>query len=131
MGCNSGFKGLNIFRATVFVLFLAQQSPPPLVGHCHLIDEVSRSHTTTHHICKDSSGRMTSSSQRTLPANTLHSQQTFMSSVGFEHTISEGERPQTYALDRAATGTGCTTVQPSHKFNTNLLHHNIYCWLVL
>jgi hypothetical protein len=26
--------------------------------------------------------------------------------VGFEPTISTGERPQTYALDRAATGTG-------------------------
>jgi len=26
--------------------------------------------------------------------------------VVFEPTISEGERPQTYALDRAATGTG-------------------------
>ena len=26
--------------------------------------------------------------------------------VGFELTISEGERPKTYALDRAATGTG-------------------------
>ena len=29
-----------------------------------------------------------------------------MPPVGFEHTISAGERPQTYALDRAATGTG-------------------------
>ena len=29
-----------------------------------------------------------------------------MSSVGFEPTISAGERPQTYALDRAATGIG-------------------------
>ena len=29
-----------------------------------------------------------------------------MSPVGFEPTISTGERPQTYALDRAATGTG-------------------------
>ena len=29
-----------------------------------------------------------------------------MSPVEFEHTISAGERPQTYALDRAATGTG-------------------------
>jgi len=27
-----------------------------------------------------------------------------MSPVGFEPTISIGERPQTYALDRAATG---------------------------
>jgi len=26
--------------------------------------------------------------------------------VGFESTISAGERPQTYALDRAATETG-------------------------
>jgi hypothetical protein len=26
--------------------------------------------------------------------------------VEFEPTISAGERPQTYALDRAATGTG-------------------------
>jgi len=29
-----------------------------------------------------------------------------MPPVGFEPTISVGERPQTYALDRAATGTG-------------------------
>ena len=29
-----------------------------------------------------------------------------MPPVGFELTISAGERPQTYALDRAATGTG-------------------------
>jgi len=29
-----------------------------------------------------------------------------MPPVGFETTISAGERPQTYALDRAATGTG-------------------------
>jgi len=29
-----------------------------------------------------------------------------MPPVGFEPTISAGERPQAYALDRAATGTG-------------------------
>ena len=29
-----------------------------------------------------------------------------MPTVGFEPTISAGERPKTYALDRAATGTG-------------------------
>jgi len=28
-----------------------------------------------------------------------------MPPVGFEATMSAGERPQTYALDRAATGT--------------------------
>ena len=29
-----------------------------------------------------------------------------MPPVGFETTISAGERPKTYALERAATGTG-------------------------
>ena len=33
-------------------------------------------------------------------------QQTFMTPVGFEPTIPACERPQTYTLDRAATGTG-------------------------
>ena len=33
-----------------------------------------------------------------------------MPPVGFEHTISAGERPQTYTLDRAATGTGSDNV---------------------
>jgi len=29
---------------------------------------------------------------------------------GFEPTVSEGERPQTNALDRATNGTGCKHV---------------------
>jgi hypothetical protein len=33
-----------------------------------------------------------------------------MPPVGFEPKISAGERPQTYALDRAATGTGLKMV---------------------
>jgi hypothetical protein len=33
-----------------------------------------------------------------------------MSPVGFEPTISAGERPQIYALDRAATGTGTAII---------------------
>jgi len=37
--------------------------------------------------------------------------------VGFEYQISGGERPQTYALDRAATGTGNGHVlDPSNNF---------------
>ena len=35
-----------------------------------------------------------------------HNRQTSMPAAGFEPTISGGEGPQTYALDRAATGTG-------------------------
>ena len=38
--------------------------------------DVSRSHTTTHHSRQDSSGRVIGSSQRPLPDNTQHSQQT-------------------------------------------------------
>ena len=41
-----------------------------------------------------------------LTTHNIHSRQTSMSTVGFEPTISAGERPQTNALDRAATGTG-------------------------
>ena len=36
-----------------------------------------------------------------------------MPPMGFEPTIPASERPQTYALDRAATGTGiCTPLSP-------------------
>ena len=48
----------------------------PSAGHGLLILEVSRSHTTTQHSRQDSSGRVISSSQRPLPDNTRHSQQT-------------------------------------------------------
>ena len=39
-----------------------------------------------------------------------------MPPVGFETTISAGERPQTYALDRAATGTGASVHYYFHFF---------------
>jgi len=37
---------------------------------------------------------------------TLTTEKTIHTLVGFEPTISSGEGPQTYALDRAVTGTG-------------------------
>jgi len=79
------------------------------MGH-DLILEVSTSHTTTHHSRWNSTGRVISSSQRHLPNKTQHSQQTSLPPAGFEHTISAGERPQSYDLDRAATGTGCVYI---------------------
>ena len=39
-----------------------------------------------------------------------------MPPVGFEPTISAGERPQTYALDRVATGTGSRVNYEMWKF---------------
>ena len=44
-----------------------------------------------------------------LKTHNTHNRQTSMPPVGFEPTISAGKRPQTYALDRAATGTGKIT----------------------
>jgi len=41
-----------------------------------------------------------------LTTHNTHNRQTTMPPVGFEPTISVGKRPQTYALERAATGTG-------------------------
>jgi hypothetical protein len=41
-----------------------------------------------------------------LTTHNTHNRQISMLLVVFEPTISAGERPQTYALDRAATGTG-------------------------
>ena len=75
-------------------------------GHGLLIQEVARSHSDT----PQSVGLLRTSDQpdaeRPLPDNTQHLQQISMPQAGFEPTISVGERPQTYALDRAATGTG-------------------------
>ena len=41
-----------------------------------------------------------------LTTHNKHNRQISMPPVGFEPTISAGKWPQTYALDRAATGTG-------------------------
>jgi hypothetical protein len=48
--------------------------------------------------------------KKNLPDNSQPSQKTDIHSpAGFEPTISAGERPQPYSLDRAATGTGLNT----------------------
>ena len=45
-----------------------------------------------------------------LTTHNNQNRQTSMPPVGFKPTVSAGERPQTYALDRAATGTGSIAV---------------------
>jgi hypothetical protein len=88
--------------------FVLARQPP--VGHSLLIHEVSRSHTTTHNSRQGSPG----AGRRDLYLTThnTHNRQTSMPPVGFESTISAGEQPQTYVLDRAATGAGflCITI---------------------
>jgi hypothetical protein len=92
---------LCVFWTSV-CFFLAQQ---PQVGQGLLIYLVSRSHMM-HHSRYDSSGWVISLSQRPLRDNTQHLQQSFTPLVGFEPTVSAGERPQIYAFERVATGTG-------------------------
>jgi hypothetical protein len=60
----------------------------------------------TIHTQQDSSGRVISPMQRHVPDKTQHSQQISMHAEGFEPSIPDSERPQTHALDRAATGIG-------------------------
>jgi len=45
-----------------------------------------------------------------LTTHNTHNQQISMHPVEFEPIFSTGERPQTYALDRAATGTGASCI---------------------
>jgi hypothetical protein len=105
----------------IAICFFWAQQPP--LGQAFLMHDVCRSHTTTHHSQQDSSGRVISSSQRPLPENTQHSQQTNIHApVGFEPTISAGERPQTYVLDCAATGTG------SLFLRKRIERHNMRSW---
>ena len=61
------------------ILVLAHQPP---VGQDLLFHEVSRSNTTTHHNRQEFSGRGISPSQRPLPNNTQHSQQTILAPGG-------------------------------------------------
>jgi len=44
-----------------------------------------------------------------------------MPPVGFEPTFSAGERPQTYALYRVATGTGCNDTIRIPKFHMRVI----------
>ena len=50
-----------------------------------------------------------------LTTHNTHNRQVSMPPVGFEPTISAGERPQTYALDRTANGTGKRSNVPMYR----------------
>jgi len=52
-----------------------------------------------------------------LTTQNTHNRQTSMPPVGFEPTVSAGQRPQTYALDSAATGIDTATLYTSLNFD--------------
>jgi hypothetical protein len=63
----------------IFLLFLAQQ---PNAGQGHIMLEVSRSHAITYHSRQNVSGWGIGPSQKPLPDNTEHSQQTDIHAPG-------------------------------------------------
>jgi len=52
-----------------------------------------------------------------LTTNNSHKRQISMSSLGFEPAIPASDRPQTHALDCAATGIGCLNPYPTNVEN--------------
>ena len=99
----------------------------PLVGLGLLIHEVCFLHHTRH----TTVGRtpldewLGRHRDLHLATHNTHNRQTSMPPVGFEPTISASERPKTYALDRAATGTGlCRTILTTNSFLSNQGHLN-------
>ena len=98
-------RAKDLSSSLYIYLFVCFWRDSPQLGHGFLIHHDSRSHITTHHNQYDSSGRVISSSQRLLPENTQHSQQT--SPVGFEPAIPASKRQQTHGVNRATTGVGC------------------------
>jgi len=86
-------------------------------------------HTQTHSV-----GLLRTSDQPDLTTHNFHMRQTSMLLVGFEPTIPTSERPQTHALDLAATGIGVLLklvnemTSQWHKINAEF--HN-YLWVVI
>ena len=87
--------------------FIWCNSPPPSVGQGLLIpeflDHTQRRPTVGRTPLDEGSARCR---DLYLTTHNTHNKQTSLPPVAFEPTISEGEQPQTYALQRAATGTG-------------------------
>jgi hypothetical protein len=62
-----------------------------------------------------------------LTTHNTHNRQTSMPPVEFEPTIAVGEWPQTYALDRAVTGTGTSHMMIQNMGNTlNASYQNVH-----
>ena len=86
-----------------FFFFLALQ---PSVDRVLSLSRI-HDHTQSYHSRQDSSGRVINPSQRLIPDNTQHSQQTdIRAPAAFEISIPAGERLQTHAIDHVASGIG-------------------------
>ena len=104
-------------------LLLAQQHPPPQWARAssfmRFLDHTRRRTAVGRTPLDEWSARRR---DLCLTTHNTHNRQTCMLSLGFEATISAGERPQTHALDRAATGIGkCSVTYRYMSFDRLLL----------
>jgi len=92
----------QVFSNHLFMYFLWLFDPIP--SHSHQL----RSFTITHTTLGTASLDKWSARRRDfyLTTHNTHKRQISMPPTGFEPTIPESSRPQTYALDRAGTGIG-------------------------
>jgi hypothetical protein len=85
--------------------FYVTQHPYSDLGR--LIVEVSRLHTDTHIFGRTPLDEGSACCRDLcLTTRNIRKRQTSMPLAGFEPAVTASERPQTYALDRAATGIG-------------------------
>ena len=104
----------NKLAQMFFCLFSWRHNPlwlyfhSPVTGFSFLVFEVSLSHIKRRVTVGRTPLDEWSIRHRDLYLTThyTHNRQTSMPPVGFEPTISAGDMPKTYALDRAADGTG-------------------------
>ena len=89
----------------IYVLFFWRCDPTRVIASSFLrfLDHTQRRSTVGSTLLDEWSARRR---HIYLTTHYTHNRQTSVPPVGFEPTISAGERPQIYALDRAATGTG-------------------------
>ena len=102
------------YQCYTYFLLVVQQSNSGLGSRIH---KVSTSHTVRH-----TNTRQDRRTDLYLTTHNTHNRQTSMPPDGFEPTISAGERPQTHALDRAATGIGIDVTQ-LHQFDSVVTRH--------
>jgi hypothetical protein len=117
-GATSQKKVQLVTHAYMLDFFWHNSPPPPQLARTSLftrfLDHIQRCTTVSRTPLDEWSARRR---DLYLTIHNTHNRQTSMSPVGFEPTISAGERPQTYPLDRAAIGTGMSSL---HNTNFSL-----------
>jgi hypothetical protein len=104
---NNSHISARVTRTLHYTYFLLWRCDPTRVmasSFLRFLDHIQRRTTVGRTPLDEWSARRT---DLYLTTHNTHNKKTSMPPVGFEPRISAGERPQTYVLDRAATGTGC------------------------